>query len=122
MLLTGVVLGAFAAHGLESKLSAEKLASFEVGVRYQMYHGIALLALAALLPHRDQGVQICYRFISWGVLLFSGSIYILALSELFMPNLGKYLWPVTPLGGVLLILAWGLLCWHQLKPNKSIES
>ena len=107
---TGVILGAFGAHALKKVLPPEALASFEVGVRYQLLHAVALLGLAAI------SVQVASPWIAragglWsaGILLFSGSIYLLACRHpLGMPGL-KVLGPVTPIGGLLLILGWGAL-------------
>ena len=107
---TGVILGAFGAHALKKILPPELLASFEVGVRYQLIHAAALLALAAL-PAQVASPWIARAGGLWsvGILLFSGSIYLLACRHaLGMPGL-KVLGPVTPIGGLLLILGWGAL-------------
>lgn len=102
-----VILGAFAAHGLKARLEPELLAAFRTGVEYQFYHALALLAVALLIRHwqsPDQTwlIAACVLFCA-GMLLFSGSLYGLAL-------LGwKWLGPVTPLGGVCLIAAWACL-------------
>lgn len=103
--LLGIVLGAFGAHGLEAVLSADKLASFEVGIRYQMYHAIALLFLSLLTLNNRKALQQCFVLMLLGVLMFSGSIYILAFTELwnFSPGVLVFL---TPLGGALLIISW----------------
>ena len=103
--LSGVALGAFGAHGLRSRLEADLLDIFEVGVRYQMYHALALLALslapAALWSSRWTAVAGW----SWlvGVLIFSGSLYILAISGV------RWLGAITPIGGVALIVGWAML-------------
>ncbi|MFF7706426.1 DUF423 domain-containing protein [Pseudomonas sp. NPDC007930] len=101
---TGVALGAFAAHGLKNRLSAEYLAIFQTGVQYQLIHALALLALAAL-SSTLQG-----RLLAWagglfavGILLFSGSLYLLTLT-----GVGK-LGIVTPLGGALFLAGWACL-------------
>jgi uncharacterized membrane protein YgdD (TMEM256/DUF423 family) len=97
----GVALGAFGAHGLRGRLSPEMLAVFETGVRYHMYHALALLATSALLPRVDgRAVVIAgWSFIA-GIVLFSGSLYTLALSGI--TTLGA----ITPLGGLALIVGW----------------
>jgi uncharacterized membrane protein YgdD (TMEM256/DUF423 family) len=97
MALVGVAAGAFGAHGLKSHASAERMEIFEVAVRYQMYHAIALV-LAGILDAQQAG----WRF-SGGILLFSGSLYLLVLTE------QRWLGAVTPLGGVLFLLGWLLL-------------
>ena len=106
--LLAIILGAFGAHALKKTLSVEQLQSFEVGVRYQMYHALFLLFIGtfALLDEKQRMV-IFWLTIS-GVLLFSGSIYLLATNGI--TNLKtKFLGPITPIGGFLLISAWSYL-------------
>ncbi|OFY63822.1 MAG: hypothetical protein A3H98_00065 [Bacteroidetes bacterium RIFCSPLOWO2_02_FULL_36_8] len=100
----GVILGAFASHRLKQTISPEQLISFETGVRYQMYHALALI-LTGLLIHVFRGNFLDFAGICFlsGTLLFSGSIYLLVLKN------WKFLWPITPLGGVILIIGWFLL-------------
>lgn len=101
---TGVTLGAFGAHGLRARLSPEMLAVFETGVRYQMYHALAIL-IVALAAARLDGWLI--RTAGWlftaGIVIFSGSLYTLALSG--MTVLGA----VTPLGGLAFLAGWACL-------------
>lgn len=100
----GVAIGAFGAHALKQKLSSEMLAIFEVGVRYQMYHAIAVLfvALAMMLIKSSWMLPAGWSFVA-GTIIFSGSLYILALT-------GVKAWgAVTPIGGVILLLSWVLL-------------
>lgn len=114
LIVLSVVLGAFGAHGLKNVVSPEKVASYEVGVRYQIYHGLGLL-LIALNANKFQGnLKMFYSFILAGVVLFSGSIYLLALNELISIDL-SFLGPVTPIGGVLMIMGWGVLLRNLLK-------
>jgi uncharacterized membrane protein YgdD (TMEM256/DUF423 family) len=97
----GVALGAFGAHGLRGRLSPEMLAVFETGVRYQMYHALALLAIAATLPRIEgRAVLIAGWSFVTGIVLFSGSLYALALSG--VTTLGA----ITPLGGVAFLVGW----------------
>ena len=99
--------GAFGAHALKGTLTESALGSFETGVRYQMYHAIALLVVAALLgqyPEAKGLVTVGCCFVA-GVVLFSGSLYGLSLAGI------KALGPVTPLGGVAFIVGWCLLAW-----------
>src|SRR5260370_17050899 len=99
--VAGVGLGAFGAHGLRGRLSPEMLAVFETGVRYHMYHALALLATAAIMPRIDgRAVLIAGWSFTTGIVLFSGSLYALALSG--VTTLGA----ITPLAGVALIVAW----------------
>jgi uncharacterized membrane protein YgdD (TMEM256/DUF423 family) len=100
----GVALGAFGAHGLRTRLSADMLAVFETGVRYQMYHALAILVVALAAARLDGWL---IRAAGWlfttGIVLFSGSLYALALSGV------TWLGAVTPLGGLAFLAAWGCL-------------
>lgn len=97
---TAVLLGAFAAHGLKHILSVEHLAVLQTGVHYQFIHALALL-LVALLAQQQASRALVYAavFFTLGILLFSGSLYLLVLTPL-TPGV------VTPIGGVLLVLGW----------------
>jgi uncharacterized membrane protein YgdD (TMEM256/DUF423 family) len=110
-------LGAFGAHGLRAVMSPKALTTFETGVRYQMYHSLALLVIgfAMSVPFKTRK-WVCVFFIS-GVILFSGSIYLLASSELTGFNV-SFLGPITPIGGLLLILGWLRLLYGILKVKK----
>ncbi|MGM0480615.1 MAG: DUF423 domain-containing protein [Pseudomonadota bacterium] len=96
-----VVLGAFAAHGLKSRLTVDLLNAFETGVTYQFYHALALFVLALWLQ-QSQSVWLVASGYLWlaGVVLFSGSLYLLALTGI------KWLGPITPLGGLFFIAGW----------------
>ena len=99
-----VALGAFAAHGLRNTLSAPDLATFETGVRYQMYHSLALLA-AAWAVERWGGTAVTaagWAFVV-GIVIFSGSLYLLVLTG------PRWLGAITPIGGVAMIVGWALL-------------
>lgn len=108
--LTGVALGAFAAHGLRSRLSADYLAVFQTGVQYQMIHALALFGVALLALHRPgRLVTAAGALFVLGILLFSGSLYLLTLS-----GIGK-LGIITPFGGTAFLLGWlclGLAAWR----------
>ena len=110
----GIILGAFGAHGLKQVVSPEKVASFEVGVRYQIYHGIALLILSLNASKIEGTLKVFLAFILGGILFFSGSIYLLALNDLLGADL-SFLGPLTPVGGVLMIAGWGVLVRQLLK-------
>lgn len=102
----GVALGAFGAHGLRSRLSPDLLAVYETGVRYHLVHGLALLVTAWLAGRDPRGARLAGVLFALGILLFSGSLYLLALT-------GVRGWgAVTPLGGLAWIAAWGLLAWR----------
>jgi len=106
--LLSVTFGAFGAHLLKKKLTSEQLQSFETGVKYQIYHAIVLLILGFQLNSKlALDNYIIYSFII-GIILFSFSIYGLVISSSQNKKL-KFLGPITPLGGLFLILGWGLL-------------
>jgi uncharacterized membrane protein YgdD (TMEM256/DUF423 family) len=99
---TAVAFGAFGAHALRARLSPEMLAVFETGVRYHMYHALALLAVAALAARMDAGrlLPAAGWLFTAGIVLFSGSLYALALTGVTV------LGAITPLGGVAFIAGW----------------
>ena len=100
----GVALGAFGAHGLRSRLSADMLAVFETGVRYQMYHALAILIVALAAARLDGWlIRAAGWFFTGGIVLFSGSLYALALSG--VTTLGA----VTPIGGLAFLAGWACL-------------
>lgn len=111
--LTAVIFGAFGAHLLKKKLTQDQLQSFETGAKYQMYHAIVLLFLGFNLAENSSiDTYIIYAF-TIGVLLFSFSIYGLVISSANNKKL-KFLGPITPLGGLFLILGWSLLLYKFL--------
>lgn len=112
--MLAIVLGAFAAHGLKPLISADSLAVFQTGVSYQMYHALALLALALIPELGIQKVKIVFRFFIFGILFFSGSLYILALKSV-VPFSISFLAPITPIGGLLLIGGWIQLAYRLFK-------
>lgn len=101
---TGVIMGSFGAHALKDKLSLTALNAFEIGVRYQLLHGLALFAAAWLFSQFPHALIIVsgWLFVT-GTVLFSGSLYLLALTGL------RVFGAVTPVGGAFLTLAWFLL-------------
>ena len=114
--LLSVVLGAFGAHAFKKILSVERLESFEVGVRYQMYAAFFLLIVGYILKF-ETGME---KSISWlmilGTILFSFSIYFFSFQDAWGVNL-KFLGPITPLGGLMMIISWGLLIYYFAKAN-----
>lgn len=113
-----VILGAFGAHAFKKLLSPDKLASFDTGVRYQMYHAILLLVIGFALPFATSVERWSAICIIVGVTLFSFSIYFLSFSEYWNINL-RFLGPVTPIGGLFMIIGWALLAIFFIK-NKII--
>ncbi len=109
--LISIVLGAFGAHALKKVLTLDQLNSFEVGVRYMMYHALFLLFLGTtsiLLPEQK---NVVYNLTLAGILFFSVSIFLLSTQALSGFNF-KFLGPITPIGGVLLIAAWAVTIYY----------
>ena len=106
----GVILGAFGAHGLAARLDAHALATFETGARYHMLHALAMAvaALAMRGPARPRA-RAAAMLLGVGILLFSGSLYGLALTGV------RALGAVTPIGGLLMLAGWAALIWTALK-------
>ena len=115
--MLAVILGAFGAHGLKEVLSPESLTSYETGVRYQFYHAFLALIIANTSFFTDKTKNIVFWMILIGVVLFSGSIYLLTTSAITGVSIKSFGF-VTPIGGVFLILAWLVLILKVLKMNK----
>ena len=111
--MIAIILGAFGAHALKKVLSIEELSTFETGVRYQMYHALFLIFIGIINELSQKTKKTIYNLVLFGVLLFSGSIYLLATNSLTSFDF-KVIGFITPIGGLLLILAWGVLLFHTL--------
>ena len=101
----GVTFGAFGAHALRNRLSPDMLSVFETGVRYQMYHALAILVVASAMGHFGNArlLGIAGWLFTAGIVLFSGSLFALALSDI------RILGAVTPIGGLLFLAGWAVL-------------
>ena len=110
LMLLGVILGAFGAHALQALLSPQRLASYQTGVNYQLLHSLGLVAvgIVAQLTTETKRLRWSARLMLVGILLFSGSIYLMAAGA------PRALGMVAPLGGLSFMAAWGLLAWHAL--------
>ena len=115
--MIAIVLGAFGAHALKKVLSMEQLATFETGVKYQMYHALFLLFLGLNTSFSETIKKRIFNLVLFGVILFSGSIYLLAISDLMAFDFKKIGF-VTPIGGLFLITAWAIVFVKMIK-NKS---
>lgn len=106
-----VSLGAFAAHGLRARLSSELLTTFQTGVQYHMYHALALLGIGVLMINFPATNLL--RISAWlmlaGIVLFSGSLYLLSITGV------RWLGAITPLGGVCFLVAWAQLVWFAAR-------
>lgn len=111
--MVAIILGAFGAHGLEKIVNETSLESFETGVRYQMYHALFLLFLGIWDGLGVKPRKLIFRFIWIGTVLFSFSIYLLALNDLTSFDF-KIIGFVTPIGGSILIVGWALLGFYIL--------
>lgn len=105
-----VVFGAFGAHALRASLSPDDLATFEIGVRYQMYHALALMGVAWATTQWESGALPVagWAFVA-GIMIFSGSLYTLVLTG------QRWLGAVTPIGGVAFIVGWAIVAWTALR-------
>lgn len=109
-----VVLGALGAHALKSVLTTELLAAFETAVRYHLIHSVVLLVLVVLLHFRESPfngprIILASKLILAGMVSFSGSIYLLSTRSLWDADYLKILGPITPIGGILLVIGWILI-------------
>ena len=112
--LLSVILGAFGAHAFKKILSVERLESFEIGVRYQIYAAFFLLIVGYILKFETSSEKWISILMIAGAFLFSVSIYFLSFQDYWGINL-KFLGPITPLGGLFMIISWGMLIWYFVK-------
>jgi uncharacterized membrane protein YgdD (TMEM256/DUF423 family) len=115
--MLAIVLGAFGAHALKKILAAEQLVTFETGVRYQMYHALFLIFISMIASLSHKTKKIIYYLVLSGVCLFSGSIYLLATNSITSFDF-RVIGVVTPIGGLLLIVAWGILFYNFVKKKE----
>jgi uncharacterized membrane protein YgdD (TMEM256/DUF423 family) len=114
-MLIAIACGAFGAHALKNLLSPDMLAIWHTAVQYQMAHALGMLLIVALTPRllstpALSSIGIAFLF---GIIVFSGSLYLLALTGV------RWLGAITPIGGVAFLLAWGVLGWEMLKRNEA---
>jgi uncharacterized membrane protein YgdD (TMEM256/DUF423 family) len=115
--MLAIVLGAFGAHALKKILAAEQLVTFETGVRYQMYHALFLIFISMISSLSHKTKKTIYYLVLSGVCLFSGSIYLLATNSITSFDF-RVIGVVTPIGGLLLIVAWGILFYNFVKKKE----
>ena len=106
-----VSIGAFAAHMLRDRLSPELLNTFQTGVQYHMYHALALLGIGLMMLNFSTSnlLRISAYLMMSGIVLFSGSLYLLSITEI------RWLGAITPLGGLCFLTAWALIVWFAAK-------
>ena len=117
LIVMAIILGASGAHALKDKITAERLQSFEVGVRYQFYNALALLVILLNEDKFSFSLKTFYTLILLGTVCFSFSIYLLSIQELLGVSL-RFLGPITPVGGLLMISAWVLVFIKVLRLKK----
>ena len=115
--MVAIILGAFGAHALKKVLTPEQVISFETGVRYQMYQAFFLFFLATQNDILEKTKKTIFTLILSGTLFFSGSIYLLSTTGITGFNF-KPIGFITPIGGLLLILAWGMLGYSIIQSRK----
>lgn len=104
--LIAVILGAFGAHGLEGKVSEYYLETWKTANQYHFYHTLALLFLSTFSRAKSQSIRVSFIAFTIGILLFSGSLYVLSIRSLFDIEVAPWLGPVTPIGGLFFMVGW----------------
>lgn len=104
-----VILGAFGAHGLKSIITSDQLEIWQKGVEYQFYHTFAILYLSTFARYKNKLIGLSFLFFTLGIVLFSGSLYLLALKDAYHLSFAPVLGPITPIGGLCFILGWVFL-------------
>ena len=117
LIFTGIILGAFGAHGLKNIVNTDGLEIFDKGVKYQMYMGLGFLAVGLAADKFDFEIKWFFRLGLTGVLIFSILLYALTFKE-HQPGL-KILGAIVPVGGTLMIISWGILIFSLLKGKKT---
>ncbi len=119
-IVLGIILGAMGAHYLETiGITEEKIKSFATGTSYLFYNGIGALAIGGVAHKFDFKLSLQYKFILWGTILFSGSIFALVLLPVAGIQINKFIGPVTPLGGLIMIIGWLTLLIKYLRTYKN---
>jgi len=110
-----VLLGAFGAHALKELVDAPSLEIWQKGVDYQFYHTFALLYLSTFARYRNKLINIAYICFTFGIILFSGSLYLLATRSILHLDFVNLIGPLTPIGGLLFVLGWIMLFFAAFK-------
>lgn len=115
--LIAIILGAFGAHALKKELATEQLATFEIAVKYQMYHAFFLMFLGSTNQITYNVKKKVFLFVITGVFFFSGSLFLLSTKTISGIDI-KLIGAITPVGGALLIAAWSIGLWSVLKSKR----
>jgi uncharacterized membrane protein YgdD (TMEM256/DUF423 family) len=113
--ILAVILGAFGSHGLKDRVGPDELKTWETAVNYQFYHVFALLFLSTFSRFRSHLINISSWCFTFGIILFSGFLYILAAKNILNITQTSFIGPVTPLGGLLFIIGWICLLLATIK-------
>lgn len=120
LISSAILFGAFGAHALKAIVTADKVASFETGVRYQLFQGLGILVLALNIKSFGFSLKLVFRLMLTGTILFSASIYLLVLGTAFDFPM-SFLGPITPIGGLLMISAWVLMVVRLINDRQMSE-
>ena len=101
-----VILGAFGAHSLKNLINEASQSIWQKGVEYQFYHTFALLYLSTFARYKNKLIRLAFIFFTTGIIFFSGSLYLLALKDVYTSSIASVLGPITPMGGLCFILGW----------------
>ncbi|SKB43386.1 DUF423 domain-containing protein [Daejeonella lutea] len=113
--ILAVILGAFGAHGLKKLISAEQLETWQTAVQYQFYHTLAMLFLSTFSRFKSRAINTASWFFTLGILLFSGSLYLISAKDVLGIASVNILGPLTPIGGLFFIIGWGCLLVATIK-------
>jgi len=113
--VVAVLFGAFGAHGLKASIDTASLEIWQKGVDYQFYHTFALLYLSTFARYRNKLINIAYFCFTFGIILFSGSLYLLATRSIHKLDFINLIGPITPIGGLLFVLGWIMLFFAAFK-------
>ena len=113
--VVAVLLGAFGAHGLKAVIDQSSIDIWQKGVEYQFYHTFALLYLSTFARYRNKLINIAYFCFTFGIVLFSGSLYLLATRSILKLDFINLIGPITPIGGLLFVLGWIMLFFAAFK-------
>lgn len=113
--VVAVLLGAFGAHGLKTLIDSSSMEIWQKGVDYQFYHTFALLYLSTFARYRNKLINIAYFCFTFGIVLFSGSLYLLATRSILHLDFINLIGPLTPIGGLLFVLGWIMLFFAAFK-------
>ncbi|TCD08236.1 DUF423 domain-containing protein [Pedobacter frigidisoli] len=113
--VVAVLFGAFGAHGLKASIDSASLEIWQKGVDYQFYHTFALLYLSTFARYRNKLINIAYFCFTFGIILFSGSLYLLATRSILKLDFVNIIGPLTPIGGLLFVLGWIMLFFAAFK-------